>query len=111
MTTFLEYSAGYEVKENAAVAAFMAALQRQQKAFSTGQTNRRSWVKQEVNGYYVKLGKLEKSYLLSTEEDVKDFLHRAAIGAQSEPDFQKLIEAAYGEPVVEVKRGRKKKAA
>jgi hypothetical protein len=113
MSSFLEYSKGYEVKENAAVSAFVAATIRQKKAFETGESNRRSWVREEVNGYYIKLGKLAKTYLVTEKNDVSDFLHRAAVAAQSEPEFQAQIEAAYGKPVEEApvkRRGRKPKA-
>jgi hypothetical protein len=52
---------------------------------------------------------------VETEADVKDFLHRAAVGAQTEADFKALVEEAYGSSdAVEEnkpKRGRKPKNA
>lgn len=113
MTTFLEYSKGYEVKENEAVNAFLTALLRQKKAFESGESSRRSWIKEDAGTFYIKLGKLQKTYRVTEKVDVSDFLHRAAIGAQSEPDFRALIEEAYikqesaSEP--KTKRGRKPK--
>lgn len=115
MTTFLEYSKSYEVKENEAVNIFLTALLKQKKAFELGEVNRRSWVKEENGGFHIKLGKLAKTYRVETEADVKDFLHRAALGARTEPDFKALIEEAYGfsDAVAETKpkRGRKPKNA
>ncbi len=115
MTTFLEYSKSYEVKENEAVNAFLAAVIRQKKAFETGETSRRSWVKEENGGFHIKLGKLAKTYRVETKADVSDFLHRAAVGAQTEADFRALIEEAYGslDAATENKprRGRKSKNA
>ncbi|MDA5636559.1 MULTISPECIES: hypothetical protein [Agrobacterium] len=117
MTTFLEYSKSYEVKENEAVNAFLAALIRQKKAFETGETSRRSWVKEENGSFYIKLGKLAKTYRVTSRPDVSDFLHRAAQGAQNEAetDFRALIEEAYGssDAAAENKprRGRKPKNA
>ncbi|WP_143240699.1 hypothetical protein [Agrobacterium sp. YIC 4121] len=115
MTTFLEYSKSYEVKENEAVNTFLTALLKQKKAFELGEVNRRSWVKEENGGFHIKLGKLAKTYRVETEADVKDFLHRAAVGAQTEADFKALVEEAYGSSdAVEEnkpKRGRKPKNA
>lgn len=115
MTTFLEYSKSYEVKENEAVNAFLAALIRQKKAFETGETSRRSWVKEENGSFYIKLGKLAKTYRVGSKPDVSDFLHRAAVGAQTEADFRASIEEAYGSSDVasetKPKRGRKPKNA
>lgn len=114
MTSFLDFAKSYEVKENAAVATFLAALLRQKKAFESGETSRRSWVKEQEDGFYIKLGKLAKTYRVNEKADVSDFLHRAAVGAQSEPDMKALIEEAYSQTDVaepKPKRGRKPKTA
>lgn len=112
MASFLEYAKSLEVQPNTAVAAFVAAALKQKKAFENGESNRRSWVKEEVNGYYVKLGKLDKTYLITEKDDVSDFLHRAVVAAQSEGDFMALVKAAYGSGEEQPKkRGRKSKAA
>jgi hypothetical protein len=110
MSSFLEYAAQFEVKENEALTAFTSALKKQKAGFEKGDFTRRSWVKQDGTGYSVKLGKLGQSYFIPEKKDVSEFLQKASIAATGDPKFQALVEAAYASPVEEpVKRrgGRK----
>lgn len=112
MSSFLEYAAQFEVKENEAVAAFTSALKKQKAAFERGDFTRRSWVKQDGEGYSVKLGKLSPSYFIPEHKDVGEFLQKAAIAATNDPKFQELVENAYSGTLGEepaVKKPRKKR--
>ena len=116
MSSFLEYASKYEIVKNEAVEAFLSALDKQISDFRKGTVTRRSWVKQDGDGYTVKLGKLEKGYYIQQLPDVLEFLNRAKSAAYEDPEFKSLVEAAYGSGTTEEeapkpRRGRKPKNA
>lgn len=113
MSSFLEYASKFEIVKNKAVEAFIEALKNQKKSFDSGTFTTRSWVKQDGDGYTVKLGKLETTYYLPENEQVSEFLNKTAIAARDDAEFKALIEAAYNSPAAEAKprRGRKPKNA
>ncbi|TWF46307.1 hypothetical protein [Neorhizobium alkalisoli] len=114
MADFFELASAYERTENIPLNTFTSALKRQIEAVNSGNLTSRSWAKEDGSGFTVKLGKLDKSYDIPDRGKVLEFLHSALNAAQSNAEFQKMVEDAYAVPVeepVKGKRGRKPKAA
>lgn len=116
MATFFELAKKYEVKENKAHSTFSKGLSGAKEAFEKGEFTRRSWVKQDGNGFTVKVGKLESVYRVPTKAEVIALLDSAAEALKSNEEFQVMVETAYGEPLgvepaIKKPRGSKSKPA
>lgn len=113
MSTFLASYEQFEEKKNVSIETFVKAALKQKAAFEAGETTSRSWVKEDVRGYVAKLGKTEKSYVLSDKAAVAKFFDDAVLAAQTEDDFKSMIEAAYSTPAdaepVKAKRAYKRR--
>lgn len=115
MVTYAELVAKHAVKTNKAVAAFSKALDKQIDGLRKGEFNRRSWAKEDISGFHVKLGKLEDEFQFDTKEDVLKFFDQIKAAIRDDSDFAAKIEELYGDvqPAEEpkTKRGRKPKNA
>lgn len=112
MAGLLDYLAQFEVKENVAVETFVSALNKQAEALENDKLTRRSWAKEEGDGYLITLGKLGKTYSLPSKGDAGAFFRKIASDIRTDDDFKALVESTYGEPLGEepaVKKPRKKR--
>ncbi|MEB2843797.1 hypothetical protein [Endobacterium cereale] len=98
MSTFLKSYEQFEDEKNVAIDTFVKAAMKQKAAFEAGEMTNRSWVKEDIRGFVAKLGKTDKSYVLSDKAAVTKFFDDAILAAQTEDDFKSMIEAAYSTP-------------
>lgn len=115
MVTYAELVAKHAVKTNKSVAVFSSALNKQTELVKKGESNRRSWAKEDSTGFHVKLGKLEDEFHFKSKEDVLSFFDQVKEAIREDEDFIAKLEEVYGEgeAVAETKpkRGRKPKNA
>ncbi|KAA3511600.1 hypothetical protein [Agrobacterium rosae] len=115
MITYADLVAKHAVKTNKSAAAFSKALTKQIDAVKKGQLNRRSWAKEDITGFHVKLGKLEDEFHFQSKEDVLSFFDQVKEAVRDDSDFVAKIEELYGDdqPVEapKKKRGPKPKSA
>lgn len=112
---FFEYAEKFEVKKSdSPLDKFTETLHNQRKAFSSSEFNRRSWVKEDGEGFLVKLGKLPKVYRCKSREDVTELLDALEVELKQDEELQQAINALYEtappEPVAK-KVGRPKKSS
>lgn len=112
MANGLDLMLKYIEQRNEAVDAFFADADRIKKAIEKDRVRGRSPVKLEADTFY-KFTLLGHPMKIDGKERALEHLSKLVSAAYDEhdTDFRAVIEQAYGEPVVEVKRGRKKKAA
>ena len=114
MVTYAELVAKHAVKTNKSVAVFSSALNKQTELVKKGESNRRSWAKQDITGFHVKLGKLEDEFHFKNKEDVLSFFDQVKEAIREDEDFIAKLDALYGEPETvaeKPRRGRKPKNA
>lgn len=115
MVTYADLVAKYAVKKNKSVAAFSSALNKQFELVKKGESNRRSWAKEDSTGFQVKLGKLEDEFHFKNKEDVLSFFDQIKEAVREDEQFVAKLEQVYGDADTvsepKPKRGRKPKTA